>query len=48
MFVVVVVAFVIKDALGVVDLFDIFADAGTDEMILKSAVRLFNLAFSLR
>ena len=46
--VVVVVAFVVEYALGVIDIFDIFADAGTDQVILKPAVRPFDLAFGLR
>ena len=48
LFIVVTVAFIIKNMLGVFDIFDIFADAGADEVILEPAIRPFDLAFGLR
>ena len=48
MFVVVMVPFVVKDTLGMVDIFDIFVDAGTDQVVLEPAIRPFDLAFGLR
>ena len=34
--------------MSMVDIFDIFADAGTDEVVLNPAKGAFDLAFSLR
>ena len=48
LFIIVMVAFVVKNALGVVNIFDIFADAGANQMILKPAVRAFDFSFGLR
>ena len=48
MFVIVMVAFKVQDALSVVDIFDIFSDAGANEVVLKPAIGPFDFAFGLR
>ena len=48
MFVIVMITFGVKDALGVADIFNIFTDAGTNEMILEPTVRPFDFTFGLR
>jgi hypothetical protein len=46
--VVVSVEFVIKNPLGLVDLFDIFSDTGADESVLEPTVGSFHFTFGLR
>ena len=40
-------AFMVQDALAVLDIFDIFADAGANQMILEPSVRPFDFALRL-
>jgi hypothetical protein len=40
--------FLVEDLLSLLDLDDIFSDAGSDEVILEPAIRSFNLASGLR
>ncbi len=46
--VVISVQFVIKNPLGLVDLFDIFSDTGTDESVLEPTIGSFHFTFGLR
>lgn len=48
LFVIVMIAFRVKNTLGMVNIFDIFTEAGADEVILKPAVGSFDFAFGLR
>jgi hypothetical protein len=45
--VVIPVEFMIKDPLGVFDLFDIFSDTGADESVLEPTVGSFDFASGL-
>jgi hypothetical protein len=46
--VVISMEFLVKDALGLLDVGYIFADTGSDEPVLEPAVRPFNFASGLR
>mgnify|MGYP001571969835 CR=1 FL=1 len=47
MFVIVMVALGVEDALSMMDIFDIISDAGADEVILKPTIGSFDFTFGL-